>query len=141
MRAVIDCNIFVSAVSSKSKYHVIVQKLIKGDFHLLLSTEVYFEYYEIISAKYQKYVADAFIGALENSPFVIPCYPGFHWNLIYNDPDDNKYIDLYVAGNADYLVTDDRDFKFIRDIKFPFVNVIGIDAFLGLLNAMPEAGS
>ncbi len=53
MRVVIDCNIFVSAVSSKSKYHLIVQKLIKGSFHLLLSTEVYFEYQEIISLKYK----------------------------------------------------------------------------------------
>ena len=136
MRVVIDCNIFVSAVSSKSKYHLIVQKLIKGSFHLLLSTEVYFEYHEIISLKYQKFVSDAFISALENSPYVIPYYPSFRWNLIYKDPDDNKYVDLYIAGNADYLVTEDGDFKSLKNIEFPPLNIIGIDKFLELLQAI-----
>jgi uncharacterized protein len=133
MRVVIDCNIFVSAVSSKSKYHLIIQKLLKGGFHLLLSTEVYFEYHEIISLKYQKFVSDAFISALENSPHVIPYYPSFRWNLIYKDPDDNKYVDLYIAGNADYLVTEDGDFKSLKTIEFPPLNIIGIDKFLELL--------
>jgi putative PIN family toxin of toxin-antitoxin system len=136
MKVVIDCNIFVTAVSANSKYHSILQHLIKGSFSLLISTEVYFEYHEIISIKYRKPTADAFINALENSPFVIAYYPSYRWNLITKDPDDNKYADLYIAGGADYLVTEDSDFKSLKNLRFPQINILSIEEFFQLLKTL-----
>ncbi|MCW3115043.1 MAG: hypothetical protein JWR18_3439 [Segetibacter sp.] len=33
--------------------------------------------------------------------------PFFHWHLIYHDPDHDKFVDCAIAGNADYLITND----------------------------------
>ncbi len=57
----------------------------------------------------------------------------YFWQLLDKDPDDNKFVDCYVAANADFLVTDDKDFKVLKEIPFPKVNVIGKDEFMGLL--------
>ncbi|MFT3704953.1 MAG: hypothetical protein QM802_21485 [Agriterribacter sp.] len=57
----------------------------------------------------------------------------FHWNLIEYDEDDNKFTDLAVAGNADFLVSNDLHFNVIKLIAFPPINVISGDDFLSKL--------
>ena len=133
MRVVIDCNIFVSCISVKSKYHPILLALSSGKFELAISTEIFLEYQEKITEKYSATTAYNFIAALENSKFVIPFYPYYNWNLIEQDSDDYKYADIYIAANADYLITEDRHFKILQQLKFPLIKVIGIDSFLSLL--------
>jgi hypothetical protein len=57
----------------------------------------------------------------------------YRWNLITADPDDNKFVDCAVAGNVDYLVTNDRHFRVLKDLALPKVQVISIEAFYELL--------
>jgi predicted nucleic acid-binding protein len=38
------------------------------------------------------------------SPDIIHQHVYYNWNLIKADPDDNKFFDIAVAANADYLV-------------------------------------
>ncbi len=82
MKVVIDCNIFVMAVSSKSPYHLIVISLKNGLYQLYISTEIYFEISEKIEEKFRKDVAEAFLDALYVSPYVIVSEPIFKWCLI-----------------------------------------------------------
>lgn len=133
MKVIIDCNIFVSAVSSRSEYHLIVQSLIKGIFQLAVSTDVYCEYEEKITEKYNQEIAEDFLEAMDCSPFVKPVEIFYKWNLIYSDPDDNKYVDLHIAAGADYIVTNDRHFDILKTIEFPRIQVINIDEFMTLL--------
>jgi predicted nucleic acid-binding protein len=53
--------------------------------------------------------------------------------LIFNDPDDDKFVDLAVAGNADFLVTNDRHFNVLASIEFPVVKTKTAEQFLELL--------
>jgi predicted nucleic acid-binding protein len=53
----------------------------------------------------------------------------FSWNLIAADPDDNKFVDCAIAAQARFLVNEDRHFTALRDVEFPKVDVIGIQAF------------
>lgn len=55
--------------------------------------------------------------------------PSFHWKLIYADPDDDKFVDCAVAGNADYIVTNDRHFQVLKDTPFPKVETLSIVEF------------
>lgn len=82
MKVVIDCNVFVMAVSSKSPYHKIVSSLQKGVYKLYVSTEIYFEIAEKIEEKFRNAAADAFLDALYVSPDVISAEPTYRWNLI-----------------------------------------------------------
>jgi len=57
----------------------------------------------------------------------------FKWNLIENDPDDNKFVDAAIAGRVKYVVSNDSDYKVLSKIEFPHVDVIHIDEFLKIL--------
>jgi uncharacterized protein len=58
----------------------------------------------------------------------------FNWSLIEHDKDDNKFCDLAIAGNADYLVTNDAHFNIVKLNQFPAVNIISASEFLMVLN-------
>ncbi|WP_170827360.1 PIN domain-containing protein [Arcticibacter eurypsychrophilus] len=45
------------------------------------------------------------------------------------DKDDNKFVDLIIAGNADYLVTNDKHFNELKNIDFPKLNIVSLDEF------------
>lgn len=55
--------------------------------------------------------------------------PYFRWGLIETDPDDNKFADLAISANANYLVTHDKYFKVLDTIPFPTVKVVDLPSF------------
>jgi predicted nucleic acid-binding protein len=83
--------------------------------------------------KYSVSTTNAFLEAIEMSPFVKSYINYYSWNLITNDADDNKYTDTYITASADYLVTEDKHFNQLKNIDFPKINVIGTDEFLELI--------
>lgn len=93
-----------------------------------MTSEILFEYEEILTAKYSRNVAENFLIALRLLPNVHFVTVYFRWNLL-NDADDNKFIDCYVAAGADYLSTHDRDFNILKSVAFPPVNVLRLDFF------------
>lgn len=56
--------------------------------------------------------------------------------LISADPDDNKFIDAYLTAQADYLVTTDKHFNEIKDLKYPPINIVSPDEFLEILKML-----
>lgn len=67
------------------------------------------------------------------SPDVIYQRIFYNWNAIITDPDDNKFFDAAVAGDADFLVTNDAHFNEAKKLEFPVVNIISADKFLEIL--------
>lgn len=132
MRVIIDTNVLVSSLSSRSKYHWLVQFLLTEKFELLISDEILLEYEEILTQKYAYDVAHNFLTALQELPNVHLIKVYFHWNLL-KDEDDNKFVDCGIAGNADYIITHDKDFIILKQVAFPKVNTIKIDEFEKLL--------
>jgi predicted nucleic acid-binding protein len=53
----------------------------------------------------------------------------YKWDLIVNDPDDNKFVDCALNAGVDYLVTNDHHFNVLKESGFPFVKVIDIERF------------
>jgi len=47
---------------------------------------------------------------------------------------DNKFVDCAIAGNVDYLVSNDKHFNCLKKIDFPKLNLLSIDEFMDLLN-------
>ena len=129
MRVVIDCNILVACLSTRSPYHNIFTSLVNGKFELIVSQDILFEYEEIIQFKYGGSTAEGFLSLLSLLPNVHIVHPFYKWNLINVDPDDNKYCDSAVSGAADYIVTEDSHFNILSTIPFPQVTIIGITGF------------
>ena len=133
MTVVIDCNIFVVCLTSRSPYHIIYRALIEGKFDLLISHDIMLEYEEIIQLKYGITTANAFISLLKELPNVHYITPYYKWLLIDADPDDDKYCDCAIAGKAMHIVTEDKHFDALKRISFPKLSTMSIDDFLMVL--------
>lgn len=138
MTVVIDCNVLVMCLGSRSPWHIIYQSLIANKFSLAVTDEIMLEYEEIIQDKYGLATANAFIALLKELPGVQYVIPHFKWRLIDIDLDDNKYCDCAVAGKADYIITEDNHFNVLKNIPFPKLSVMGIDAFADMLPALQK---
>ena len=133
MLVVIDTNVLIAAISPKSLYHVIFKALFAGKFRLLISTEIYFEYTELLTLKSKHenlFLFEKFILESEN---VLVSEPTTRWNIIVADKDDNKFVDCAIAGKAEYLVTNDAHFNVLKNIEPPFVKLISGEDFIKLI--------
>jgi putative PIN family toxin of toxin-antitoxin system len=133
LKVVLDTNILLVSISSKSKYHWIFSNLLDGKYELYITNEILLEYEEIISSKYSEDVAKNVIRTLLHLENVLLMTPFFKWNLIVNDKDDNKFVDCYLISNGNVLVSNDKHFECLKEIDFPKVNVIRIDDFRDIL--------
>jgi putative PIN family toxin of toxin-antitoxin system len=129
LRVVIDTNILLVSVSSKSQYHRIFQKILNGEPDVFVTKEILTEYEEIIASKFNETMSKDVLRALMKLPNVHRQEIYYKWNLIYEDPDDNKFADCAVSANAHYLVSNDRHFNVLAKIGFPKIRVIPIKLF------------
>ncbi len=130
---VLDTNVLLVALPTRSPYRVIFDQLLAGTFELVVSNEVLAEYEEQIARRYDRDTVDdllAVVGALPNVRLVVPY---FRWQLITADPDDNKFADAAIAANAALLVTNDRHFDVLKATGFPKVTTCTAQQFLQIL--------
>ncbi len=127
-KTVIDTNVIVSALSSRSTYHWLIRLLLEERIDLFVTTEILMEYEEILNKKYSAIVAEYFLLTLKELPNVHFTQVYFNWNLL-DDADDNKFADCYIAANAEYLITNDSDFNKLKSVSFPSFNVLTIQEF------------
>jgi len=129
LKIVLDTNVLLVSVSSKSRNHWIFNKIINGEIDLYITNEILTEYEEVISSKYNEKVAKDVVRALLKLPNVHRQTVYYKWNLIAEDLDDNKFTDCAVSANADYLVSNDKHFRVLNKIVFPKITVLTIDEF------------
>ncbi len=72
------------------------------------------EYIEVISKISNHEVAHNIAELLSINPNVLRTEAYYRWNLIHIDPDDNKFVDIAVASEADFLVTNDSHFNVVK---------------------------
>ena len=133
LNIVLDTNILLVAVPDTSPFNWIYNDLFHQKYNLFVSNDIIKEYEEQLKFRYDKKLADEILTALFLLPNVYFVNIYYNWNLISQDPDDNKFVDCAVASNAHYLVTHDKHYKVLKDIPIPKINVIKIDDFKKLL--------
>ncbi len=100
---------------------------------MVITASILIEYEEILKAKAASGVSDLFIKIFKESPNVDFINTFYHWNLIQEDEDDNKFCDAAVAGQVDFLVTNDKHFDVLKNIPFPSISVIPAEDFLKII--------
>ena len=128
MKVVLDTNVLVSALSSRSVYHWLINELFNEKFEVYITDEILLEYHEILEKKYSVTTANNFLAALQLLQTVHFTHIYFRWQLL-QDADDNKFADCAIAANADYLITNDKDFNILKKVNFPKVSVVTILEF------------
>ena len=127
---VLDTNSLIMAISANGKYYQVWQDFLDEKYRLCVSNEIIEEYVEVVGRNLNPMFADMISYVILNSDNVVMVDPTYSFGLITADPDDNKFVDCAIVGNARYIVTQDRHFQVLKDIAFPHVEVIGIDDFL-----------
>ncbi len=93
------------------------------------------EYEEILTVKYGVDATKFFLDLLEELPNVEYVHRFFHFHLL-KDADDDKFTDAAFQANAEYIVSEDKGFKILKQVKFPKLNWIRIDEFMKILNEL-----
>lgn len=133
MKVVIDTNVFLVIIPSSSRYHQAYEALKENRFDLAISNEILLEYEEQLSLRYHIPNASEILENLLENNNIQLYNPEYRWNLISQDPDDNKFVDCAIASNSDWIVTNDKHFNVLLDVDFPKVNIIPIAEFIQLL--------
>ena len=126
---ILDTNVLLVSISSRSPYHCIFESLVNGAYDLAVTTEILMEYEEVIGRKFNSEVAKDVIRTLLTLPNVEKINVYFKWNLIEADSDDNKFVDCAVSANVIGIVTQDKHFNILQNIDFPAIKVISIADF------------
>ena len=132
-RLVLDTNSLIQSLPKRSQYHDLWLSLFDGRNHLCVSNEILEEYEEILQRKTSSILATNVIRIIISNPYTLFITPFYKFNLIEADPDDNKFVDCAVAGNAKFIVTEDRHFAILKTIDFPMIDIITLDEIMPLI--------
>ena len=132
-RIIIDTNVILVSVLIHHKFFWINEALVSEKYTLLVSNEIIEEYEEKLIEKFGVHRAQKVLDALMDQINVERISPIYRWLLIKDDPDDDKFVDCAVAGNADFIVTHDKHFNILKEIPFPKVETVTIPEFKEIL--------
>ena len=90
LRVVIDTNCLRASIPPKSPYYQLYLDFKAGKFEWFVSTEILLEYEEILTQTYSANTAQLVLNQLAIAANVFFTEPTFRWQLIENDPDDNR---------------------------------------------------
>ena len=129
-RIVIDTNCLLAILPSQSPYHKVWTDFLNQEIEICISNEVLMEYEEILTIKTSPFFANAIIKTLLNKRNLIRVTPVWRFNLITSYPDDNKFVDCAICGQAEYLVSNDKHFKVLNDIQFPSITLVTLQEYI-----------
>jgi len=135
MKVVLDTNVILISISRRSKFHPIFKAIEEKRFEVLITTDILTEYEEVIETHMGEMAAAVTLDGFQNLFNITKIEKYFFWKLITADPDDDKFVDCAIAGNADFIISDDAHFRVLKNIEFPKVKVITSQEFLDLLIA------
>ncbi len=133
MRVVIDTNVLRATIKKGNFERFIYEAFRDEALDWIVSTEVLIEYEEKLNDFYSPHTAELVLGILENAPNTIFTEPAFKWEIITKDLDDNKFSDLAISANADYLITYDKHFNIFKTLDFPPLKVVTPQEFKKML--------
>lgn len=133
MRIVLDTNCLIQSISPRSRYYAVWESLVGGRNTLCVTNEIIIEYLEILQRLTDYDTAETVVKTIINSRFVEFITPFYRFELVTQDPDDNKFVDCAIAANARYIVTNDHHFDVLKGINYPPIDVITLDSFMKLI--------
>ena len=135
MRIVLDTNCLIQSISPRSRFHEVWRSLEDGRNTLCVSNEIITEYLEILQRLTDYDTAETVVKTIINSRFTEFITPFYRFELITQDPDDNKFVDCAITANARYIVTNDHHYDVIKAIDYPPVNIITLENFMKVLSS------
>lgn len=127
---VLDTNCLLQSLPSKSPFHKIWSDVLDGKICLCVNTDILEEYEEKIAEKSSTDIVHNVVEAIANLSTTIFQDSYYHFDLLTEDVDDNKFVDCAIASDAEYIVTNDHHFGVLKDIDWPKVEIRNIVDFV-----------
>jgi uncharacterized protein len=128
MQAVIDTNCLLLSIPPKNHEFWLYEAFSQKQFIWVLSNEIIAEYEEQIGLFYSAKTANVVLEVLLSAPNIRFVEPYFRWQLVA-DADDDKFVDVAIASNADYIVSQDKHLHALKKLQFPKLNILKIHQF------------
>ena len=109
------------------------REFVDGKYTLCVTNEILSEYEEKLIEKVGQEIASNVITAILDLPNTKMVQVFYHLRLITSDPDDDKFVDCAFKANARFIVTQDHHYDVLKQTPFPYIDVIGIDEFIRVL--------
>ena len=129
-RIVLDTNCLLQSLPSNSPYHKVWTGVLNGDIQLCVNTEILNEYEEILSKKTTKEIAHNIVEAIARLSTTYYQDAYYHFGLITEDADDNKFVDCAIAASAELIVTNDRHFNILKTVDWPKLTIVNLKDFV-----------
>ena len=132
IRAVIDTNVFISALFWRGAPYEVIKKGFAGAFVIITSKEILKEVEQTLTKKFQFPAEDthAFLKIIALNAHIVE--PKSRLVVVSADPDDNKVIECAVSGQAAYIISGDKDILDLK--KYQQVEMLSPAAFLKVLS-------
>ena len=129
MKVVFDTNIFISAfVIPGSQAEKAVLRIIEGSDVLLLSKGILNELLTVLSTKFSRDKEEISRVAVILSEIAEWVEPSEKIKVLNDDP-DNRILECAVSGNADVIVTGDKELLRLRG--YEKTKIISLKEYLG----------
>ena len=132
-RIVLDTNCLVQIVAKQAKYGYVWNDVLDGKITLCVTNEILFEYEEILTKFYGQKIARMVVEMILILPQTQKYDIYYHWTLVTEDPDDDKFVDCTIVANAKYLVSDDKNFNVLSKISFHKIDVLKLAKFAEII--------
>ena len=130
MRVVFDTNIFISAfVIPESLAEKAILKIIEGEDSLLISKDIINEVLSVLSSKFGREREALSHVAFTLSELAELIKPGRRVKIFMDEP-DNRILECAIYGEADLLITGDKEMLQLREYKG--VKIISLKEYLEL---------
>lgn len=57
----------------------------------------------------------------------------YNWQLVSKDADDNKFVDVFIAAKADFLISEDSSIISLKKNAFPPLNIVTLKEFSNMV--------
>ena len=137
LRVVLDTTTLLRAIPTRSPLRYIIEAFTTNRFIVVVSNDILLEYEEVLRALGGPQAWPAFQEFLRvHVGNVIRVDPTYHWHAVHRDPDDDKFVDAAVAGDAEWIVTDDHHFDDLHADSRLVVRPLRAEAFIALLRSL-----
>lgn len=122
IKVVLDTNVVISGTFWTGKSFKILEMATGGDITMVISKPIIEEYDREIHSDEIVEKTDLndkarrrAVHRIIQSSVVVE--PSRHFEIVEDDPDDDKFIDCAVEGKADYIVSQDKHLFVLEEIK------------------------
>lgn len=133
MRITVDTNVLISATFWNGDSNRIIKKVEQKEIELVLSEDIIKEFSEVLNYKeIQDKIRNKNLEMKRTVAKIISLSalvePTERFNVVKDDPEDNKFIECAKAGRVDFIISNDN--HLLRIKEFEGIKIVSPKEFL-----------